>query len=138
MSIRIKLAALGQSTWHEYLLRFLFGAIATVITGLISKTFGAAVGGLFLAFPAIFPASATLVEKHERRRKERKGLKGAARGRGAVALEATGAIKGSAGMAAFGVIIWLVAERTPWLALAAALTGWTVISVLTWLLRNKF
>jgi hypothetical protein len=32
------------------------------------------VGGLFLAFPAIFPASATLIEKHVRERKEKAGL----------------------------------------------------------------
>jgi hypothetical protein len=30
---------------------------------------GPRVGGLFLAFPAIFPASATLVEKHEKQKK---------------------------------------------------------------------
>ena len=28
---------------------------------------------LFLAFPAIFPASATLIEKHEKEKKEREG-----------------------------------------------------------------
>ena len=48
----------------------------TVLAGVIAKKFGPVVGGLFLAFPAIFPASATLIEKHERERKERKGLKG--------------------------------------------------------------
>jgi hypothetical protein len=37
---------------------------------------GPAVVGLFLAFPAIFPASATLIEKHERQRKQRQGLTG--------------------------------------------------------------
>ena len=37
------------------------------------------VGGLFLAFPAIFPASATLIEKHGRERKEKAGLAGARR-----------------------------------------------------------
>jgi hypothetical protein len=30
--------------------------------GLLAKKFGSTVGGLFLAFPAIFPASATLIE----------------------------------------------------------------------------
>jgi len=38
----------------------------TVIAGLIAFRFGPVVGGLFLAFPAIFPASATLIERHGR------------------------------------------------------------------------
>jgi hypothetical protein len=49
------------------------------------------VGGLFLAFPAIFPASATLVEKHEAENKKRRGLSGMVRGREAAALDAAGA-----------------------------------------------
>ena len=44
-------------------------------------------GGLFLAFPAIFPASATLIEKHVWQRKERAGLPGARRGKEAAAPE---------------------------------------------------
>lgn len=137
MSIRVKLSALKDSSWREYLARFLFGAIATVATGLISKVFGAAMGGLFLAFPAIFPASATLVEKHERQRKERKALRGEQRGRDAVVLEAIGAVKGSAGMFVFGLVIWLGAAAMPWLALVGALVTWTIVSVVMWLLRNK-
>ena len=37
----------------------------------VPKQFGPAVGGLFLAFPAIFPASATLIEKDESQKKEK-------------------------------------------------------------------
>jgi hypothetical protein len=48
-------------------------------------------GGLFLAFPAIFPASATLIEQHERRRKQGTGGHGTLRGRRAAALDAAGA-----------------------------------------------
>jgi len=57
----------------------------TVIAGAIASRFGPAVGGLFLAFPAIFPASVTLVEKHVRQQKEEKGLRGARRGKEAAA-----------------------------------------------------
>lgn len=60
----------------EYLERFLFGGIVTVITGLIAQEFGVVVVGLFLAFPGIFPASATLVERHERKKKREQGLRG--------------------------------------------------------------
>ena len=40
--------------------------------GLVANVWGPAWGGLFLAFPAIFCASATLIEKHEREEKEKK------------------------------------------------------------------
>ena len=60
--------------------RFVFGGAITVGAGLLARKFGPAVGGLFLAFPAIFPASATLIEKHEREKKERKGSTGERRG----------------------------------------------------------
>jgi hypothetical protein len=39
------------------------------------------VGGLFLAFPSIFPAAASLVESHEKKKKGRVGLDGETRGR---------------------------------------------------------
>ena len=78
--VHAKLAALGQSRWYEYLLRFVLGGVVTVVAGVIADHWGPEVGGLFLAFPAIFCASATLIEKHERQRKTRHGLKGERRG----------------------------------------------------------
>ena len=62
-------------------MRFALGGATTVVAGLIAAGFGPVVGGLFLAFPAIFPASATLVERHVRERKEKAGLAGSRRGR---------------------------------------------------------
>ena len=86
MIVRAKVSALKQGHWYEYLVRFGFGGLATVVAGLVAGTWGPAAGGLFLAFPAIFCASATLIEKHERERKENKGLKGKERGKDAAAL----------------------------------------------------
>jgi len=102
MLIRVKLSRLGETQWYEYAVRFMLGGVMTMLAGLIAKLFGPIAGGLFLAFPAIFPASATLVEKHERRRKEKVGLRGTQRGRDAAALDAAGATVGSFGLAAFG------------------------------------
>jgi hypothetical protein len=70
MKIRPDLSALGKTKWYEYALRFAFGGAITVAAGLIANKWGPGVGGLFLAFPAIFPASATLVEKHEKTKKK--------------------------------------------------------------------
>jgi hypothetical protein len=108
MLIKVKLSALAQGHWYEYFIRFILGGFATVLTGLIAARWGPVVGGLFLAFPAIFPASATLVEKHEREKKEKANLRGDRRGREAAALEAAGAVLGSLGLIAFGAAIWQI------------------------------
>jgi hypothetical protein len=76
MIIQLNLSALRKTRWYEYAIRFVLGGAMTVIAGLIAARFGSVVGGLFLAFPAIFPASATLIEKHVR---ERNGSRRAAR-----------------------------------------------------------
>jgi Protein of unknown function (DUF3147) len=66
MIIQFKPSTLRQTRWYEYLIRFGLGGAMTVVAGLIAARFGPVIGGLFLAFPAIFPASATLIEKHVR------------------------------------------------------------------------
>jgi hypothetical protein len=91
---------------------------------------------LFLAFPAIFTASATLIEKHERERKEKVGLRGARRGREAAALDAAGAALGSMGLLAFGAAIWLLASRSAWLAILVGAATWFVVSVFLWSIRR--
>jgi hypothetical protein len=58
-------SSLKEGRWYEYLIRFALGGAATVFTGLVSSRYGAFIGGLFLALPAIVCASATLIEKHE-------------------------------------------------------------------------
>lgn len=74
--IKVSLSSLHEGRWYEYLVRFALGGAATVFTGLVSSRCGASVGGLFLALPAIFCASATLIESHEIRRKKEAGLEG--------------------------------------------------------------
>jgi hypothetical protein len=110
--------------------------LVILVVGLIAARFGPIVGGLFLAFPAIFPASATLIEKHVRERKEKAGLAGARRGKEAAALDAAGAVLGSFGLAAFALVIWLLIERAPSLALVLATFAWLAVAVLAWLLRR--
>jgi uncharacterized protein DUF3147 len=83
-------------------LRFVLGGLATAVAGAVAEFFGPEAGGLFLAFPAIFCASATLIEKHERERKQKLGLSGHRRGTDAAALDSAGAGLGSVGLAAFG------------------------------------
>jgi len=73
----------------------------TVVAGMIAKEVGPTVGGLFLAFPAIFPSGATLIDKHEKEKKERAGLTSGYRGKYAVALDAAGTTMGAIGLMVF-------------------------------------
>jgi hypothetical protein len=135
--IRLNLAALKQIKWHEYITRFLLGGAITVVTGLIAKHFGPVIGGLFLAFPAIFPSGATLIEKHEREKKHRAGIPHTMRGRLAAALEARGAAMGTLALAAFAALIW---QLLPLYNAAVIFTGalllWLALAILIWRIRK--
>jgi hypothetical protein len=133
MRISLDLSALKRTRWYEYALRFFFGGAVTVATGLIAKRYGPVFGGLFLAFPAIFPASATLVEKHETEKKRHAGIIDNSRGRKAAALDARGAALGSLGLAA----LWrLLPAWNAILTLPAALAIWLLLAVLFWRVRR--
>jgi hypothetical protein len=137
MIIKFKLSALHRTRWYEVVLRFLFGGLATVATGMIAKSYGPVIGGLFLAFPAIFPATATLVEKHVKEKKKKAHIDGVNRSRQAVALEARGATMGSIGLAVFGLLLWrFLVDQPAWLVLLAASLAWFVTSILIWELRR--
>jgi hypothetical protein len=137
MRIRVDLSSLRRTEWHEYLIRFLLGGAITLSAGLIAKAFGPVIGGLFLAFPAIFPASATLVDKHEREKKRKAGIPVTVRGRLAVALDARGAALGAIALAAFALFVWreLPRHQTAWV-LSAGIVLWAVVAVLVWRLRK--
>ena len=106
MLVKLSSSSLKQTHWYEFGIRFLLGGLATVFAGIVGARFGVAIGGLFLALPAIFCASATLIGSHERRTKEKAGLSGRRRGRQAAALDAAGAGLGSIGLAAFGATFY--------------------------------
>src|ERR1700689_3955358 len=111
MRVTFDFSALAKTRWYEYGVRFLFGGAITVVAGLLAKKFGPVFGGLFLAFPAIFPASATLVEKHEREKNQKAGIAHTARGRQAAALDAEGAVMGSIGLSCFAFTVWKFLPR---------------------------
>jgi hypothetical protein len=137
MTVKIDTSGLKQTKWHEYALRFIAGGVTTLIAGLIARRWGAEIGGLFLAFPAIFPASATLIEKHERERKQKKGLHGEERGTDAAAIDALGTAIGSVGLIGFaGVCCWLIPNYAAPLALGAASFAWLLVSFTIWAIRQ--
>lgn len=138
MQIKVDLSVLGQTKWYEYAIRFLFGGIITGVAGLIAQRFGPGIGGLFLAFPAIFPASATLIEKHERQKKEKEGLQGTQRGREAASIDTAGSAMGSIGLSVFALLVWQFLPRhSTWIVLTAATAAWLSVSVLIWHIRKQ-
>ena len=115
-------AQLAKCKPWEYLVRFAFGGVVTVGTGLIAKVWGPMVAGLFLAFPAILPASLTLVKQHD--------------GRAKAVDDARGGRLGSLGLIGFAVVVALAAtELHPLLVLVLASIAWLTIDVSAWFVR---
>ena len=138
MQIKFDSSALGKTKWHEYAIRFILGGSITAVAGFIAKKFGPGIGGLFLAFPAIFPAGATLIEKHEKQRKAEQGLQGTKRARYAASVDAAGSSMGSIGLLVFAVLSWRFIPRHNALSVLAGSTlVWLGVSVLVWLVRKR-
>ena len=117
--VRVEPGRARETSFRAYAVRFALGGAITAAAGLVAHVFGPAVGGLFLAFPAIVPAAVTLIDRHD-----------GARAAGASAL---GAALGGMGLLAFGAVVWLLAERLPaWLVLLLATLVWLAASVGLW------
>ena len=123
-TIKADPSRLRKTSWRAYAVRFAFGGLITAFAGFLGTTFGPAIGGLFLAFPAILPASLTFVKKHE--------------GEEAAGDDAAGAVAGGIGLIAFGALVWALAARlAAWQLLLLALIAWLVVSVMVWLLGQR-
>ena len=138
MRIHADFSALRRTKWYQYAIRFVLGGAIAAITGMIAKKFGPEVGGLFLAFPAIFPATATLLEKHEKQKKEQKGLNGTKRGRLAAGVDAAGAAMGTGCLLVFALIVWKLLPGNPAsMVLAGATLAWVIVAVSIWAAAEK-
>lgn len=138
MMVQCKFSAIKGILPHEWITRFVFGGAVCVFAGLMSKWFGPEIGGLFLAFPAIFPAGACLVEAHERRHKARAGFDGTQRGHIVAGIDAAGAAMGCVGLAGFALICRVCLPHMSALAaFALATPAWFVLSMGVWWLRKS-
>lgn len=100
----------------DYAVRFVFGAAIALVAGIIGMAFGPKVGGVLLGFPAILPASLTLIEKKE--------------GKDEAAVDSVGAILGAVAMIVFAIFVSLTAVS--WGAVASilvALAVWLAVAV---------
>ncbi len=133
--VGVDLAPLRRMKLSEVAQRFLFGGVSTVCAGLIAKHFGPGIGGLFLAFPAIFPAGATLIVTREKNRLAKIGADGANRGRIAAGIDAQGATIGCVGLVAFALVLWKMLPGHPAaLVIAAAGVAWLAVSCAIWMI----
>ncbi|SDJ03626.1 Protein of unknown function [Nonomuraea jiangxiensis] len=114
--IRLRPSKLRDTPVRGLAARFAFGALVSVIAGLVGQHWGPVAGGVFLAFPAILAATLTLIEEEEHQR-------------GPAAQDARGAVLGATGMIAFAACVWLLAVRLPApLVLGLATVIWAVIA----------
>ena len=138
MLIGINVAKLREGKPHEYLTRFLFGGIVTVLAALIAKHYGPILGGLFLAFPGIFAPGLSMTETHAIERKAKAGANGTLFARAEASVEAAGASIGALGLAAFAVVLRkFLPTHTLAHTLPLAGAAWLVASVLLWWLRKR-
>ncbi len=97
--------------------RFIAGALTSVVAGAVTIAFGARTGGILLAFPAILAASLTLIEQQEDSAEARE--------------DARGAVIGGCALAAFAVIAAVSFGRLSGaVALALATAGWFFVALL--------
>lgn len=116
--VGISLSAVKDIPFREMAVRFGFGAIISAIAGLITIGFGARAAGLLLAFPAILPATLTLIEKDESRKKAEDDDVGAVLG--ALSLIVF-AFLAHLGLSHYGAPLALLAAGFAWLVVAIAL-----------------
>jgi hypothetical protein len=137
VNVSVDFSGLRQAKWYQFALRFFFGGTICVVAGLIADKYGPSVGGLFLAFPAIFPASATLLENQQKENKAGVGLRGTIRGRKVAGVDAAGAAMGTVGLMVFAAAVWrLLPDHASWPVLFGATVIWLAVSVVIWRTRS--
>jgi hypothetical protein len=105
----------GVRPW-ELGVRFAFGFVISIAAALIGMRFGHHIGGLFLAFPAILPASLTLIERKH--------------GDNPASINAMGAVIGGVALVGFALAsAWLFQPVHPLIAVALATTAWLAVAV---------
>jgi hypothetical protein len=106
MRVKFDTSGLRQTRWYEYLIRFAFGGAVTALAGIVAKRWGAGDRGPFSGVSGDFSPTATLLQKNEKRKKERLSKGGGTRGREAAGLDAAGAAIGGIGLIAFAITVW--------------------------------
>ncbi|HEY0417670.1 MAG TPA: DUF3147 family protein [Gaiellaceae bacterium] len=115
-STGVDIGKLRKLSARDLAIRFAAGAATSLAAGLVGTLASARLAGPLLAFPAIYLAGLTLVERKE--------------GEGKAHEVAVGAIAGAGGLLAFAVAVDVAAAdmRWPW-ALLVGLAVWVAVSL---------
>lgn len=106
----------AKHSGRDYAVRFVFGAGIALVAGLLGMWFGPKFGGVFLGFPAILPASLTLIQKKE--------------GKEQAAIDSEGAVLGATAFVAYGVVATALVVRIGVVpTLIVALIVWSAVAV---------
>ena len=125
----LDVGALKKHHVSDYLTRFAFGAGISAAAAIVAAIFGAKVGGVLLGFPAILPASLTLIERKD--------------GRGEAAVNAISAILGAVALVVFAVVAGFALMRfNGVVALVLATAAWLFVAFalyvsIPWLPRRR-
>ncbi|HUJ57654.1 MAG TPA: hypothetical protein VLX92_04165 [Kofleriaceae bacterium] len=120
---RLELRRLANVRPWEYALRFAFGGAIAVAAWLVGTRWTAG-GGLLLAFPAIMPASLTLVKQHD--------------GRACAVEDARGGRLATLALACFALVVTITATRWPAACvLAVAALAWIAVAVAAWIVAER-
>jgi Protein of unknown function (DUF3147) len=101
---------------RDLAIRFVAGALTSIVAGAVTLAFGARLGGIMLGFPAILAASLTLIQKEEDAAHARE--------------DARGAIAGGCAMAVFALAATLtLGHLAAAVALAIAAGAWALTAL---------
>jgi hypothetical protein len=120
MTPSVSAEGLKRPKLWEHALRFCFGGTIAVLAALVGRHFGPIAGGLFLAFPAILPASITLVKEQD--------------GRKQAVDDARGARIGALALIGFAAVVLLVHRTGALYTLLAAVLSWFAVAFAIWFL----
>jgi uncharacterized membrane protein (GlpM family) len=87
----LQLGKIKQVRVKDLLIRFVAGALTSILAGGLSLAFGSRLGGIMLGFPAILAASLTLIQEEEDTAHAREDARGAVGGGCAMAMFALAA-----------------------------------------------
>ena len=113
---QVEPSEVGGHGLKDYAIRFCFGAGISLVAGLIGMKFGPKLGGVFLGFPAILPASLTLIQKKS--------------GKEEAAIDSEGAVLGALAMVVFAAFVYLAMVKLGVVVtLAVDLVIWLVVAI---------
>ena len=118
---QLDLGTLRKQKAGDYLVRFAFGAGISAVAAIIGIELGPKLGGVLLAFPAILPASLTLIERKSNRDE--------------AVVDATGAIIGAVALIVFAAAAaWAMPRLDPILSVVLAGVLWAVSAIALYVL----